>query len=587
MDYYASKFDEVADLYGTIAEKDVVYLNETKKSSDYHAEQLKSLHEQRILIQKAMNDSKKEMNKVMIENDQLKNKCNKLLAENDDLKQSCSTLSIALTRFEEERTEIVAKDNARQIEFVSIKNSLQKSYDENDKMRQSLQDLESLQSQLVSHEVVLSYLETINNLKANQKSLEATHKNLIQRYADLKSAIEEAFSKLERSKKLNFAEEKVEKFFDDPVRMVNSMEKNDISPRLIIESLLDYIQNFRNSGLDIKGKQGNLGIKSMVGSSFTNIKYDQIIPENTKFQSPWTHFEGLGNESSVPIYLRTEGKIQNILLSKRDTELIINEIWITRENLLKKSGNFQQEKFDEFFNNYLYERFKDKNRVVEFAYNFVDALKKYYRDSDCRLFSLVLNGEISEEVRNDQIAMQVEFLEELKKEELMHRTGTEVLGSISFDGFIRVLKRMFPNKGEQSVQRLERVLLYETGNAKTVKYIELLEEDENGNQGKFCELLRAQHLTECLSFTENVMESIDQFRDGQDYVSIGRFREALDFVDPHKARAEINRLLSRGSGLPIEEMLIAEAKQTLITVDQFKNRLKNGLLKKSGPSLKK
>ena len=57
------------------------------------------------------------------------------------------------------------------------------------------------------------------------------------------------------------------------------------------------------------------------------------IEENEfdRFESPWTHFDGLGFGSDVPAYLRTTGKVQNLRYSKRETEIYLNEIWIAKE----------------------------------------------------------------------------------------------------------------------------------------------------------------------------------------------------------------------------------------------------------------
>jgi hypothetical protein len=63
--------------------------------------------------------------------------------------------------------------------------------------------------------------------------------------------------------------------------------------------------------------------------------------ESEKFDSPWTHFEGLGLGPEIPVYLRTTGKIQNMRYSKKETELYLNEIWIAKE---QHEAHLQREK---------------------------------------------------------------------------------------------------------------------------------------------------------------------------------------------------------------------------------------------------
>jgi len=132
-------------------------------------------------------------------------------------------------------------------------------------------------------------------------------------------------------------------------------------------------------------------------------------------------------------------KVRAIILSASDIETLLPPMIL----------------FDEFVFQFLVDRFGDKSKAVEFAYNFVDALNKYSKDSDCKLFALILSGKLSEEVRHDQIQILNNFEEELQKEEQMIRG--EVQGKISIEGFMRVLKRVFPSKGEVSLKKLEKV----------------------------------------------------------------------------------------------------------------------------------
>ena len=204
----------------------------------------------------------------------------------------------------------------------------------------------------------------------------------------------------------------------DPVLMVQKMTECGTHPRIIIEALLDCIADLRSSGG--VGSGVTTVIENSNPSSSSSM-LDGVGPDDLAFSSPWMHFEGLGMDESVPIYLRTFNRIQNFTLSKADTERVINDIWIAREaeayegTLVSISSRTN---FADFFYSYVQNRFKRQDRVIEFCYNFVDALKKYYRDIDCRLFSLVLNNKISEEVRNDQIMTLANFQEQLRGEEV-------------------------------------------------------------------------------------------------------------------------------------------------------------------------
>lgn len=156
--------------------------------------------------------------------------------------------------------------------------------------------------------------------------------------------------------------------------------------------------------------------------------------ESDTFDNPWSHFEGLGLGPEVPVYLRTTGKVQNLRYSKKETELFLNEIWIAKEQY---EAHLQREKAKVSKSEYLeepsvanggkihlkdfylvfldvsspavppmtclppslpQEKFKTQTRALEFSYNYFDSLKKYDFDSDCKLFLMIMHGELAEEV---------------------------------------------------------------------------------------------------------------------------------------------------------------------------------------------
>ena len=606
LEFYNSNFNSVISLHAELAAKNVEFTNEKKLINEEYAEYMNTLVDQRLMAQRAFNHSKKEQTRIVADHEQMQTMYAKMKSELEEAQGSIASMSVALTRAESERVEALQLKSDVETELSEMKIALSKFQDKNDKLVHSVQDLESIQSQMVSLDVVMSYMETIKKNRREYKQLETNHKAMIQRYTDIKFALQHSFEKYastiseDGQNQINASmmgnsgtQIDVNEIKENPVLMVEKMTDMSVNPRVIIESLLDCIENLRENGGGGGKASSGMGRGNMrmglSGLDRSTMEEDKITPEDRAFVSPWTHFEGLGLDPSLPPYLRANGYVQNIMLSKRDTEMIINDIWVAREKLVEEAEAkaavdrkpINLKPFDDFFYEYISNRFKWGNRIVEFGYNFIDALKKYVRDSDIRLFSLVLNGRLNEEVRNDSIQMMVNFEEELKKEEMMSRS--DISGVLTFDVFMRVLRRIFPTKGDVPLQRLERVLLFETNGTKTVKYIELLGEDENGNQGKFAELLRAQHLTEIEQFTDHVMDCIDQRGDGQECIVVNRLREALETADPNKSRPEINRLLSRGMDLPVEDVLMSEARATLVNVNNFKTKLKIGLLKKSPP----
>lgn len=72
--------------------------------------------------------------------------------------------------------------------------------------------------------------------------------------------------------------------------------------------------------------------------------------------------------------------------------------------------------------------------------------------------------------------------------------------------------------------------------------------------------------------------------DGDKQMRVHRFRDALVFADPDNPRAGVNRLLARGCGVSVEEMLLMEGRSVQVSIETFKQNLKKGLLKKSYPN---
>ncbi len=111
-----------------------------------------------------------------------------------------------------------------------------------------------------------------------------------------------------------------------------------------------------------------------------------------------------------------------------------------------------------------------------------------------------------------------------------------------------------------------------------------MSEDDHGNRSHFLEQLKLQHINEAVSFEKHVIDCIDQFTDaGEKEMTVAKYRDALNYADPNKSRADINKLLARGCCTTVEEILLMEAKRIPIPIEDFKKKLRSGLLQKSAP----
>lgn len=220
--------------------------------------------------------------------------------------------------------------------------------------------------------------------------------------------------------------------------------------------------------------------------------------------------------------------------------------------------------------------------VAEFGYNLIDALERYIADSDCKIFLKILQGELAEEVRDDQLQLLMEIPRVMEDEDCNIHSGIPT-GSIQVPIFMRRLRKMLTTKSEQSFSKLQKALLFEAKKGRNVQYNDLFEEDEDGNQGDFCELLRAQHLEEIIAFDKKLVDSITDAanKEGVTALSISTLRDVLQQADPDKSRADINLYLARGANCTIQEVVEKETNEEMCMVLDFIPRLRDGLLKKS------
>ena len=328
-------------------------------------------------------------------------------------------------------------------------------------------------------------------------------------------------------------------------------------------------------------------------------------------------FRGLGTGIDVPRYLRLNGRVRNRRLGKRETERLIKDVWI------KKEQARNHDPLSEFFYVYLKKRFRSHALVVEWAYNVVDALERYEYDNDCELFLKILRGQLSDAVQIDQVDMLRNLHEALVAIDRNANGGTQ-RNVVQRTELLKLLRRMFPTKPQANFNALQKALFFEAPGS-MINYVELLAEDRDGNQGKFCEALRDQHLEEVQEYIEELTGTIrkqqrsiahdasdakaseggaggsaaadggaagpsspklPKFSDVPPVMKLERFRVAILEVDPSKPLKELYTILARGAGCSSEDLerYLAPGSAEIVNVEDFVGRMQMGLLKRSSPS---
>ena len=503
----------------------------------------------------------------------------------EEMRVSCIRLTNSLQRHEDEKKRAKVADASRQAEFVAAKINEHKSQEQAERLTIILQEMEAVQSTLVTKEAVEEQLSLIKHLRAELKNKEDQHRDFISRYSTLKAAIESSYAASEaRGGGKSSSSDRSD------VLVVDGVTLSGRTIRACVEKLLNQVANLQSSlGVLENQLASDEGTKEILD--------DADAATEVIFHSPWSHFEALGMHAHIPPYLRAVGRVQNFFMSRRDAAKLIREIMgalrtqeqAAEDNLaaamldnssLKRDAVMPPKApFSVFFEKYLTNKYCGKG--VEVAYNLIDCLKKYSQESDCRLFSMLLEDVLPSDIWFDLSESLAAITETMKREE-SRQYGNVAAKRLSIEAFIRLLKKILPNKTEMSIARVSRALALETSSNRLVDLDRCLAE-KDFTWSIVSEELRQQYINEIIEFVDSVSEQVESSRDSPSelHSTLADLREALLRADPKKPRAEVNSYLARGCGVSLEQMLLMEAKRVEIPLEDFMRRLRSGLLKKS------
>lgn len=239
-------------------------------------------------------------------------------------------------------------------------------------------------------------------------------------------------------------------------------------------------------------------------------KQAESSPMDIFLETEWQDtFIGLGNGTNVPRYMRTNSKIRNRNMTKRETEKTVKEIW-SEKNALDKENSVSD--LATFMLTYFQKKVGLPAAVTEMTYNFIFSLKKYDYDADCELFLRILLGQIKEEVYHEQIRLCGYVEDVFKQIDLACNGDTEARGVLQKEDAKQAMRSFFVDK---TPERLEEVInaLDEACPGNSVDYTMLFAEDREFNQGPFAECIRDQFLEERLEQFENLEKAIYECAD--------------------------------------------------------------------------
>lgn len=159
-------------------------------------------------------------------------------------------------------------------------------------------------------------------------------------------------------------------------------------------------------------------------------------------------------------------------------------------------------------------------------------------------------------------------------------------GKIDKQAFLNTLAKCVPCKTKARTEELEQALFFDCGGpVRKVNYIDVFQDDAEGNQGKFVEAMRDQYLEESIEYAQELQDALESMhsnsRSGRG-LNLNQLREAFLGVDPQKSLGEVDEYIARGCAIDVDELedLDDSFQADLKT---FVKKMRSGILKRSTP----
>ncbi|XP_075251680.1 translin-associated factor X-interacting protein 1-like isoform X2 [Convolutriloba macropyga] len=237
------------------------------------------------------------------------------------------------------------------------------------------------------------------------------------------------------------------------------------------------------------------------------------------------YFQGLGMDESVALYLRFEGQIKNVKLDRINTSKLIKEYWKMKIADDAKVSLGTHQPMPEYLDKFL--RDKYDSRCTEMAYNLNDACQRFSFDSRIKQFFDILQGRMDEDHYHKIARMTALLQRELEKvadgntfvtEEQMKGAIKKHIGKKSDSHVIQLV---------ESAQKMSE----STDQPNQITFTNLFQDNEEGTQSEWLELLYNQDTKERLELVEQI-EALLSEKTGRAMEITGKeLREAILAAD--------------------------------------------------------
>ncbi|XP_047030769.1 translin-associated factor X-interacting protein 1-like [Helicoverpa zea] len=281
------------------------------------------------------------------------------------------------------------------------------------------------------------------------------------------------------------------------------------------------------------------------------------------------HFDGLGMDPVIPPYLRYEGKVRNLRLSRREISVIINDIWLGKMDSTDMS-------MQDYVTKYFEDRYQQPSVRAEWAYNLCAGAEQMLDEPQVKVFWGVLHGHLSERIywglRADWLALRDALYRHARDNE-----------TISIEDFEKISKATFPLKSEVDIKNLMDVVRKQLKlkiNSNEVNLDKLFQTNEEGfDRVEFArELFRQRQLAQD-KYIREVVTELGGKHAANKTVSVENVKRAFAIVDPAIDHIRMERYIRWAFSDPSTELNIIPP----IPLKTLTTRLAAGDIERVGP----
>ncbi|XP_078526115.1 translin-associated factor X-interacting protein 1 [Lissotriton helveticus] len=257
-------------------------------------------------------------------------------------------------------------------------------------------------------------------------------------------------------------------------------------------------------------------------------------------------FEGMGTGLGVPVHLRQDDPVKNLMLTHKDVVNLLKEVW--REKNMADQETKTRSSLPEFFLNYLEKKFDDATTAMEWSYSVHETCRMHRTDEYLYLFYSILMGEVDEDVYHGLVSIPNMLLK------LLTDADPEQLGTVTRQQFSDSLRESFPLKSKEQIQELiDTADVQLKATEDSIAYQALIPEDEEWKSGTFMGILRSQRLAEKKQYLKDLRNELWKLKE----VQVDDLRTAITAVDHYIDFPLMETYIAKAFKVPAEQLDVA------------------------------